>query len=76
MPSNENETNTNSEETKRREEVISKLLENQEQNARDFDLHDQLVPTRYFDGDILQPKKFSEKDMMSQWILEGKREVY
>jgi hypothetical protein len=50
-------------------------LENQEKNARDFDLNDKLISTRNFDGDILQPKKFSEKDLAQQWIVEGKRAV-
>ena len=75
MPSNDVDTNVNSEEARRRGEIMNTLLENQEQNARDFDLDDKLIPSRYFEGEIFQPKKFSEKDMMSQWILEGKRQV-
>ena len=52
---------------------MSKLLENQEKNARDFDLNEKLISTRNLDGNILQPKKYNENDY--QWVVEGKREV-
>ena len=72
IPSNDND---NDEENKKREDVFNQLLENQESNARDFDLNETLVSTRVFEGNVLQPKKFKESDLAQQWIIDGKREV-